>query len=109
MIPKSGDVVYISKAASVQFSDPFLFRVIRVRNWTTYHGWCWLDGYQLDRNGDAVDRRDIYVMPDGLKPVQLQLAPRARPRNQRSPAPPAGNRGPAAWGEVRPEPGGNRR
>jgi hypothetical protein len=38
-------VLRVTKAASVQFSQPLLFRVIRVHDWMTYDGWAWLDGY----------------------------------------------------------------
>ncbi|MDG4833980.1 hypothetical protein O7627_32435 [Solwaraspora sp. WMMD1047] len=65
----AGDVVYVGRSASVQFSgtSAFVFRVIRVDDRPTYHGWAWLEGYQLDRNGDAVDRREIFVRPAGLR------------------------------------------
>ncbi|WFE37576.1 hypothetical protein [Micromonospora sp. WMMD998] len=65
---RAGDVVYVTRAASVQFvSRPIMARVIRVRDdLTTYDGWCWLDVYQLDVKGDAVDRRTILVRPEGL-------------------------------------------
>jgi hypothetical protein len=43
MLPRSGDVLRVTRAASVQFSSPLLFRVIRVHDWATYDGWCWLD------------------------------------------------------------------
>lgn len=84
MLPGSGDVLYITRAASVQFVEPFFFRVIRVHEWSTYEGWVWLDGYQLDRRGDAVDRRSIFVMIDGLRKAPVTPAPArtaARPRN----------------------------
>ncbi|MBB5829831.1 hypothetical protein [Micromonospora carbonacea] len=42
--------------------------MIRVRDdLTTYDGWCWLDVYQLDARGEAVERRTIFVRPDGLR------------------------------------------
>ena len=50
----------------VQFSEPMMFRVIRVHDWQTYDGWAWLDGYQLNSAGDAVERRSIYVQLQGL-------------------------------------------
>jgi hypothetical protein len=43
-----------------------MFRVIRIHDWPTYEGWAWLDGYQLDASGDAVERRSIYVRLRGL-------------------------------------------
>lgn len=66
MLPRSGDVLRLTKAASVQFQEPMLFRVIRVHDWQTYDGWAWLDGYQLDSSGDAVERRSIFVLVEGL-------------------------------------------
>lgn len=71
MLPKSGDVLRVTKAASVQFINPMLFRVIRVLDWQTYDGWAWLDGYQLNSSGDAVERRSIFVQLGGLQPGML--------------------------------------
>lgn len=67
MVPSSGDVLRITRAASVQFSRPMMFRVIRVLDRQTYDGWAWLDGYQLDATGDAVARRSIFVQLNGLQ------------------------------------------
>ena len=80
MLPRSGDVLRVTKAASVQFSQPLLFRVIRVHYWKTYDGWAWLDGYQLNAAGDAVERRSIFVQLSGLQPGYLtrQRTPSAR-------------------------------
>ena len=69
MLPRSGDVLRVTRAASVQFTTPMLFRVIRVHDWSTYNGWAWLDGYELNNAGDAVERRSIFVQLDGLLPV----------------------------------------
>lgn len=69
MLPRSGDVLHITRSASVQFIQPLLFRVIRVHDWPTYHGWVWLEGYQLNSAGDAVERRSIFVQLDGLQPA----------------------------------------
>jgi hypothetical protein len=44
-----------------------MFRVIRVHDWQTADGWAWLDGYQLDSTGDAVERRSIFVQLTGLR------------------------------------------
>lgn len=70
VLPRSGDVLRITRQASVQFVNPFMFRVIRVHDWQTYDGWTWLDGYQLDASGDAVERRSIFVQIDRL--IQIQ-------------------------------------
>jgi len=77
VLPRTGDVLRVTKAASVQFTQPMLFRVIRVHDWQTYDGWAWLDGYQLNASGDAVERRSIFVLLQGLQPGFVA-------RNQRS-------------------------
>jgi hypothetical protein len=96
-IPRSGDVLHITRAASVQFREPFLFRVIRPHDWPTYEGWIWLDGYELAPSGDAVERRSIWVQINGVRIVQATAdrarnarrgppdpsPPRHQPRNER--------------------------
>lgn len=81
VLPKSGDVLRVTRAASVQFNEPLLFRVIRVHNWSTYDGWAWLDGYQLNSAGEAVERRSIFVQVRGLQRTYLaQSLATPRPR-----------------------------
>jgi hypothetical protein len=68
-----------------------LFRVIRVHDWSTYDGWAWLDGYELNTSGDAVDRRSIFVQVGGLQRAQVTIptrvnASRAAAVPQRRPA-----------------------
>jgi hypothetical protein len=67
----AGSLVFVGSEASVQFGGgrAFAFRVIRMRDWPTYDGWVWIDGYQLDGFGDAVARRDIFVKLAGLRAV----------------------------------------
>ena len=89
MLPRSGDVIHVTKAASVQFAAPMLFRVIRVHDWPTYEGWIWLDGYELNTAGDAVERRSIFVQVSGLRAVGK--APDPRTRNARQPGMGTGN------------------
>ncbi len=84
MLPRSGDVIHVTKAASVQFTASMLFRVIRVHDWPTYDGWIWLDGYELNSAGDAVERRSIFVQVSGLR--QVGKAPDPRARNARRPS-----------------------
>jgi hypothetical protein len=67
MSPQAGDILHVTRDASVQFMRPMMFRVIRVLDWQTYDGWMWLDGYQLNAAGDAVERRSIFVQRAGLK------------------------------------------
>lgn len=93
MLPKAGDVLVVGPAASVQFTQPMCFRVIRVHDWPTYEGWVWLDGYQLNALGDAVERRSIFVQVHGLRTVGA--SPARRPTN----APPAVRRTPRQGGE----------
>jgi hypothetical protein len=68
-VPHPGDVLHVGPEASVQFAGPsaIRLRVIRVDDRPTYRGWCWLDGYQLDTHGQAVQRRTIFVRLAGLR------------------------------------------
>lgn len=34
---------------------------------STFDGWLWLDGYQVNEKGDAVIRRELFVQPAGLR------------------------------------------
>lgn len=74
--PRAGELLHITRAASVQFIRPFRFRVIRTIDRDTYYGWVWLDGYQLNAAGDAECRREIFVQLAGLPRVAEQ--PRTR-------------------------------
>jgi hypothetical protein len=78
VLPRSGDVLHVARAASVQFAEPILFRVIRVHDWPTYDGWIWLDGYELNCTGDAVSRRSIFVQLAGLRQVHTTVEALAR-------------------------------
>jgi hypothetical protein len=77
----------VGKEASIQFDGDrgFNFRVNRIEPWDTYPGWIWLTGYVLGGDGMAVESRTIWVQPDGLVEVQLDLqqfrnTPRRRER-----------------------------
>ncbi|MFE9689903.1 hypothetical protein [Micromonospora sp. NPDC005806] len=85
MLPRSGDVLRVTRAASVQFLRPIMFRVIRVLDRPTYDGWLWLDGYELNAAGDAVNRRSIFVQQAGLQQPQAAPAPRQDPVRTRRP------------------------
>ncbi|MEU4472693.1 hypothetical protein [Micromonospora sp. NPDC023888] len=62
---------------------PISVRVIReLSDRHTYHGWVWIDGYELGPKGEAVARRELFVLRGGVR-VQLQ-APR-RPNEPRRP------------------------
>jgi len=69
--PRPGDVLLVTRDASVQFLEPILFRVIAVSARSAYDGWLWLSGYQLRPDGTATERRDIFVQADGLRPGRL--------------------------------------
>lgn len=77
MVPKPGDVLHVDSDASVQFSGDraLIFRVIKVCDRPTYDGWVWLTGYSLDRAGNAVDRREIFVQRAGLRMITPAAAP----------------------------------
>ncbi|MFI2407472.1 hypothetical protein ACH47V_23760 [Micromonospora chersina] len=65
---KAGDLLHITRAASVQFVNPMWFRLVKVlAERHPYDGWIWLDGYQLNDRGDAVARREIFVQTAGLR------------------------------------------
>ncbi len=70
MNPKAGQILIVDRRASVQFNgaNALIFRVIRVSNQPTYDGWAWINGYVLDPEaGEAVARREIFVLRGGLR------------------------------------------
>jgi hypothetical protein len=77
-LPRSGNMLVISKVASVQFNSAFRFRVIKVHDWPTYEGWLWIDGYEIGPTGDAVARRSIFVMVHGLRWVESAPIPQPK-------------------------------
>lgn len=83
--PRSGEVLLLTRAASVQFIRPITVRVIRPLDWPTYAGWCWLDCYQLNAAGDATARRSLYVQPAGVRYLDAARPARAaRPASGRA-------------------------
>ncbi|TCB98110.1 hypothetical protein E0H26_10405 [Micromonospora zingiberis] len=77
----SPGVYLLTCEASPQFSKPITVRLIRERtDRHTYCGWTWIEVYQLDARGNAVDRRELYVRPDGLRPVPPPTGPGAPAR-----------------------------
>ncbi|MGW1062349.1 hypothetical protein [Micromonospora rubida] len=73
---RAGMLLHLTSAASPQFVRPVFFRLIRVHaDWITYHGWIWLDGYQLDAKGDAVARRSLFVQEAGLRVLRSDAPP----------------------------------
>ncbi|MEQ4306235.1 hypothetical protein ABNF97_33450 [Plantactinospora sp. B6F1] len=77
LVPKPGDVLLLNGRASVQFAGDraLVLRVINVSKRPTYHGWCWLTGYALDRNGHATDRREVFVQIAGLRSAPQVVRP----------------------------------
>lgn len=67
MTLKPGELLLVDRRASVQFAEPIWFRLIRHVPRPTYEGWAWLDGYQLNGVGDAIERREIFVQLAGLR------------------------------------------
>ncbi|MDG4782980.1 hypothetical protein O7614_25270 [Micromonospora sp. WMMD961] len=75
----AGDVIYLTTAASVRFLRPIFVRVIReLPERHTYHSWVWIEGYQLNAAGDAVARRELYVMRAGVRMQALPARGRRR-------------------------------
>ncbi|MEU5964564.1 hypothetical protein ABZ777_25445 [Micromonospora parva] len=84
---RAGDVVLLTVAASVQFREPIVVRVIReIPDRHTYDGWLWLDAYQLNRKGEAVARRELFVMRAGVRRQAPGEARRPAPARRRTAA-----------------------
>ncbi|MGC5330864.1 hypothetical protein [Micromonospora sp. DT62] len=83
----SPGVYLLTREASPQFATPITVRVVRERtDLVTYHGWTWIEAYQLDARGQAIDRRELYVRPDGMRPTQAPSAARTPSTQRRAPA-----------------------
>jgi hypothetical protein len=90
--PRFGDVLFLDGRASVQFGGDraIWFRVFRVLDGTCTLGWVWLDGFELNPQGDALLRREVFVQLGGLRRVDplvvRRVGDRARlRRNSRVP------------------------
>ncbi|WP_328654864.1 hypothetical protein OG598_14165 [Micromonospora sp. NBC_00330] len=70
---KTGDMLRLDQAVSVQFMQPITVRVIRVLDWITYDGWVWIDCYQLGPTGGAVARRSLFIQPAHVQYVPPAL------------------------------------
>ncbi|GAB3935379.1 hypothetical protein [Micromonospora vulcania] len=76
---RSGDLLHLTRAASPQFAQPIMVRVIRaLPDRHTYHGWLWIEAYQLGPNGDAIERRELFVMPAGVRWMTSASTPARR-------------------------------
>ncbi|WP_330466949.1 hypothetical protein [Micromonospora zamorensis] len=69
--PSPGDLLVIDGGASVQFAGDraLTLRVVSVCDWPTYEGWVWLTGYVINRRGNAIAKREIFVQRAGLTAV----------------------------------------
>ncbi|WP_254909752.1 hypothetical protein [Micromonospora sp. NBS 11-29] len=76
--PAPGTVLHLTRAASPQFARPIMARVIRVREWSTFDGWRWIDVYQLAPDGSAIARRTLFVRLAGVRSQNPPPAPQRR-------------------------------
>ena len=70
--PEPGALIRVDRGASAQFAGQpgFSFRVISVCGKPTYRGWAWITGYVLDQEGNATEKREIFVRLAGLRLVR---------------------------------------
>ncbi|PTA45280.1 hypothetical protein [Micromonospora sp. RP3T] len=74
---RTGDLLRLDRAASVQFCRPITVRVIReITDRQTFDGWTWIEVYELDGNGDAVAKRELFVQPIGLRWLNATVSER---------------------------------
>lgn len=68
---RPGDLLRLDRNASPQFTrDGIRFRLIRVHDVPTNEdGWVWVEGYELDDDGFAVELRSVYVRLAGVRPL----------------------------------------
>ncbi|MFG3641684.1 hypothetical protein ACGF3C_15590 [Micromonospora sp. NPDC047762] len=77
---KAGNPRHLTTAASLQFLRLIFVRVIReLPERHTYHGWVWIEGYQLNAAGDAVAHRELSVRRAGVRMRALPARRRRRP------------------------------
>ncbi|SCL14113.1 hypothetical protein GA0074694_0624 [Micromonospora inyonensis] len=76
---KGGDLLHLTRAASVQFVRPIVVRVIRhLADRPTYDGWVWIEAYELDARGEAVAKREFFAQREGLRWLDAPSVPAAR-------------------------------
>ncbi|WP_405428840.1 hypothetical protein [Micromonospora sp. NBC_00617] len=64
---KAGDLVRLTRAASPQFVRPITVRIIReLTDRHTYHGWAWIEAYELGPDGEARAKRELFVLREGV-------------------------------------------
>ena len=77
---RSGDRLHLTRAASPQFVTPITVRVIRViADRHPPYGWEWIDCYQLGPSGDAIARRELFVLVEGVDRLTDRPAAVRRP------------------------------
>ncbi|MFG1678393.1 hypothetical protein [Micromonospora sp. NPDC049282] len=88
---KGGDVLQLTRSASVQFVRPIIVHVIReIIDRHCYDGWTWIEAYELNAKGEAAAKRELFVQPDGLRwlPAPTPAAPaNRRPSRARASVP----------------------
>lgn len=73
---RAGEVLHLTRAASPQFVIPIRVRVIRVlADRHPPYGWEWIDCYQLGPSGDAIARRELFVLVEGANRLADRPAP----------------------------------
>ncbi|NYF54687.1 hypothetical protein [Micromonospora purpureochromogenes] len=50
-----------------------------------YHGWSWIEAYELDARGTAVAKRELFVLLDGVRWLSRAPARRAAPPGRTAP------------------------
>lgn len=82
--PLPGDVVWITKLASVQFIavPAFWFAVHRVDPPLAFSDMCWIHGEVLNAVGEATEQRSLYVRQCGLLISAETPVPRPRTVNR---------------------------
>ncbi|GAB3185893.1 hypothetical protein FHX75_13499 [Micromonospora palomenae] len=83
---RTGDLLHLTRAASVQFSRPIVVRVIReLTDRHPYHGWSWIEAYELDARGTAVAKRELFVLLNGVRWLSRAPSRRAAPQGRTAP------------------------
>ena len=68
--------MYVGAPASIQFrSRPIYFRVATVLDWPVSDGWMRLKGYEVNRLGEALRKRRIFVQAAGVMVLGTRTPP----------------------------------
>ncbi|WCN81475.1 hypothetical protein [Micromonospora sp. LH3U1] len=87
---KAGDLIRLTRAASPQFVQPITVRIIReLTDRHTYHGWTWIEAYELGTDGSARAKRELFVLREGVDLLSSgrpeTACPTTRPQGGRVP------------------------